>query len=207
MKNLAILVSGSGTNMQAVIDACTRREIDGEISIVISSNAEAYALVRAKGAGIPAHVCSIKEHGGDRAARDREILSLLKSRNVDYVILAGYLGIIPEEIIAEYPNRIVNIHPALLPKFGGKDFYGMRVHRAVIAAGETESGATAHFVTAEIDGGAIIKQQSLPVHKGDTAETLQKRIIAEIEHPMLVSVVKDLCADKISVTDNKVVIK
>ena len=203
MKKLALLVSGSGTNMQAVMDACQSGEIDGRIAVVISSNHEAYALVRAQGAKIPNFVCAKKDFPSVEA-RDREILRLLKTYDVDYVILAGYLGILPDFIIKEYENRIVNIHPALLPKFGGHDFYGIHVHKAVIDAGETESGATAHFVTSEVDGGPIIRQEKLKVYKGDTPETLQRRILDQIEHPMLVSVIRDLCADKIKVVDGKV---
>ena len=206
MKKLALLVSGSGTNMQAVMDACQSGEIDGRIAVVISSNHEAYALVRAQGAKIPNFVCAKKDFPSVEA-RDREILRLLKTYDVDYVILAGYLGILPDFIIKEYENRIVNIHPALLPKFGGHDFYGIHVHKAVIDAGETESGATAHFVTSEVDGGPIIRQEKLKVYKGDTPETLQRRILDQIEHPMLVSVIRDQCADKIKVVDGKVVCK
>lgn len=192
--------------MQAVMDACDSGEIDGRIAVVISSNHEAYALVRAEGAKIPNYVCSKKDFPSVEA-RDAEILRLLKMYEVDYIVLAGYLGILPSSIIAEYPFRIVNIHPALLPKFGGKDFYGMHVHRAVIESGETESGATAHFVSEEVDGGPIIRQQKLKVFKGDTAESLQRRILDQIEHPMLVSVIKDLCADKIKVVDGVVVVE
>ncbi len=206
MKKLALLVSGSGTNMQAIMDACASGEINGRIAVVISSNHEAYALVRAEGAKIPNYVCCKKDYPNVEA-RDRAILDLLRRYDVDYVILAGYLGILPQFIIDAYPNRIVNIHPALLPKFGGKDFYGIRVHKAVIEAGETESGATAHFVSAEVDGGPIIRQGKLTVYKGDKPEDLQKRILNQIEHPMLVSVIKDLCDDKIKVVDGKVVIK
>lgn len=202
MKKLALLVSGSGTNMQAIMDACDSGEIKGKISVVISSNHEAYALVRAQGANIPNYVCAKKDFPSVEA-RDAEILRLLKMYDVDYVILAGYLGIIPPSIIKEYPNRIVNIHPALLPKYGGRNYYGINVHAAVIAAGETESGATAHFVTEEVDGGPIIRQEKLRVFKGDTPETLQRRILDQIEHPMLVGVIKDLCDDKIG----KVVVK
>mgnify|MGYP000083182958 CR=1 FL=1 len=144
MKKLALLVSGSGTNMQAIMDACDSGEIKGKISVVISSNHEAYALVRAQGANIPNYVCAKKDFPSVEA-RDAEILRLLKMYDVDYVILAGYLGIIPPSIIKEYPNRIVNIHPALLPKYGGRNYYGINVHAAVIAAGETESGATARY--------------------------------------------------------------
>lgn len=204
MKNLAVLVSGSGTNMQSIIDACARGEINGAVRVVISSNEEAYAIVRAKACGIPVHVCSLSAFGGDRIARDGEILRLLKQYNIDYVILAGYLGIMTGSIIDNYPYRIVNIHPALLPKFGGKDYYGLKVHKAVIAAGEQVSGATAHFVSREIDGGLIIRQWQLQVNKGDNAESLQKRILEKIEHPLLISVVKDLCDDKI-VVENGVV--
>ncbi len=205
MKKLALLVSGSGTNMQAIMDACASGEINGRIAVVISSNHEAYALVRAEGAKIPNYVCCKKDYPSAEA-RDREILRLLKMYDVDYVILAGYLGILPQFVIDAYPNRIVNIHPSLLPKFGGKNFYGIRVHSAVIAAGEKESGATAHFVAADIDGGPIIRQQKLTVYKGDTPEALQKRILTQIEHPMLVSVIKDLCDDRIKVVDGKVVV-
>ncbi len=205
MKKLALLVSGSGTNMQAIMDACASGEINGRIAVVISSNHEAYALVRAEGAKIPNYVCCKKDFRSAEA-RDREILRLLKMYDVDYVILAGYLGILSQFIIDEYPNRIVNIHPSLLPKFGGKDHYGIKVHAAVIAAGETESGATAHFVSAEIDGGPIIRQEKLPVYKGDKPEDLQKRILNQIEHPMLVSVIRDLCDGKIKVVDGKVVV-
>ncbi len=206
MKKLALLVSGSGTNMQAIMDACDSGEIKGKISVVISSNHEAYALVRAQGANIPNYVCAKKDFPSVEA-RDAEILRLLKMYDVDYVILAGYLGIIPPSIIKEYPNRIVNIHPALLPKYGGRNYYGINVHAAVIAAGETESGATAHFVTEEVDGGPIIRQEKLRVFKGDTPEPLQRRILDQIEHPMLVGVIKDLCDDKISVVGGKVVVK
>ena len=206
MKKLALLVSGSGTNMQAIMDACASGEIKGRIDVVISSIHESYALVRAEGAKIPYYVCCKKDYPNVEA-RDRAILDLLRRYDVDYVILAGYLGILPQFIIDAYPNRIVNIHPALLPKFGGKDFYGIRVHKAVIEAGETESGATAHFVSAEVDGGPIIRQGKLTVYKGDKPEDLQKRILNQIEHPMLVSVIKDLCDDKIKVVDGKVVIK
>ena len=203
MKKLALLVSGSGTNMQAVMDACQSGEIDGRIAVVISSNHEAYALVRAQGAKIPNYVCAKKDYP-DTESRDREILRLLETYDVDYVILAGYLGILPDFIINAFKNRIVNIHPALLPKYGGRNFYGIHVHKAVIEARESESGATAHFVTADVDGGPIIRQEKLKVYKGDTPESLQRRILDQIEHPMLVGVIKDLCADKISVVDGVV---
>ncbi len=205
MKKLALLVSGSGTNMQAVMDACASGEINGRIAVVISSNHEAYALVRAESAKIPNYVCCKKDFPSAEA-RDREILRLLGEYDVDYVILAGYLGILPQFIIDKYPYRIVNIHPSLLPKYGGRNYYGIKVHAAVIAAGETESGATAHFVGTEIDGGPIIRQQKLRVYKGDTPEALQKRILMQIEHPMLVGVIRDLCDDKIKVVDGKVVV-
>ena len=206
MKKLALLVSGGGTNMQAIMDACASGEIDGRIAVVISSNHEAYALVRAQGANIPNYVCAKKDYP-TVGARDAEILRLLKAYAVDYIVLAGYLGILPREIIAEYENRIINIHPALLPKFGGKNYYGIHVHTAVIEAGEEESGATAHFVSEEVDGGPIIRQQKMRVHKGDTPQSLQARILDQIEHPMLVSVIKDVCDDKISVVDGKVIDK
>lgn len=207
MKNLAILVSGSGSNMQAIADACIAKEIDGKVEVIISSNAEAYALVRATTLGVRSRVCSLKDFDGDAVKRDREIMKILSDHKIDYVVLAGYLGILTPTFIDAYPYKIINIHPSLLPKFGGKDLYGLKVHKAVIEAGESESGATAHFVTATIDGGPIIRQDKVRVYKDDSADMLQARILEKIEHPMLVSVVRDVCADKISVVDGKVITK
>ena len=191
MKRLAFLVSGSGSDMQSVLDAIDRGEINGTAELVIASNAEAYALIRAAGRGIPTAVCAKKDFPtGD--ARDDEILRLLDAYKIDLVILAGYLGILSRTAVEKLQGRAINIHPALLPKFGGKGFYGINVHRAVLAAHEKESGATVHYVAHEIDTGAIIEQTRVPVEPGDTPETLAARVLAA-EHKLLPKVVAQLC--------------
>ena len=194
-KRLVYLVSGGGTNMQAVLDAIRSGEINAQSVGVISSNHEAYALTRGKNAGIPTAVFSANDYGGDLRKRDAALKTELDRLKPDYVLLVGYLGILSDEIIAAYDGRLINIHPALLPKYGGKGYYGLNVHKAVIAAGETVSGATVHYVARGIDKGEIIAQKSTAVLPGDTRETLQKRVLDECEHPLLVSVVKSLCAD------------
>ncbi len=194
-KRLVYLVSGGGTNMQAVLDAIRSGEINAQSVGVISSNHEAYALTRGKNAGIPTAVFSANDYGGDLRKRDAALKTELDRLKPDYVLLVGYLGILSDEIIAAYDGRLINIHPALLPKYGGKGYYGLNVHKAVIAAGETVSGATVHYVARGIDKGEIIAQKSTAVLPGDTPETLQKRVLDECEHPLLVSVVKSLCAD------------
>ncbi len=205
-KRLAVLVSGGGSNMQAILDNTLSGNINAEIVAVISSNADAYALIRAKNYNIPAFVCCLKDYSSP-FERDNYILSILDKYRADYVLLAGYLGIISQNLVKKYKNRIVNIHPALLPKFGGKNYHGLNVHKAVIEAGEKRSGATVHFVDENIDTGLIIASQGLDVLPGDTPESLQSRILNEIEHKLFVSVVKDLCDDKIWVENNRVIYK
>lgn len=196
------MVSGSGSNFAAILKGIESGEINGVVRAVISSNGDAYALVRAAEHNIDTYVCSVAEYGsGD--ARDREILAILRKYDTDYVILAGYLGIVSQFLIDAYPNRIVNIHPALLPKFGGKGFYGLNVHKAVLAAGESESGATVHFVDGGTDTGLIIAQQSVEVKQGDTPEELQKRILDNVEHKLFPRVVQMLCNDEIAVVNGK----
>lgn len=196
MKKLAILVSGSGSNMQAIIDNCRNNNINGKVEVVISGSDGAYALERAKKADIPTYICA-KSSYENAELRDLAVLEILKKYGIDYVITAGYLGIISKCLVDAYPNKIVNIHPSLLPKFGGKGFYGLRVHEACIAAGESVSGATVHFVDYGTDTGRIIRQKSCKVESIDTAESLQKKILDNIEHQLLVEVIKDLCEDKI----------
>ena len=205
-KNLVALVSGGGSNLAAIMEHIDRGEINGEIKAVISSNAEAYALTRAKERGISTYVCSVAEFGGGEA-RDREILKILKEHDADYVLLAGYLGIISPFLVDEYPYKIVNIHPALLPKFGGKGFFGIHVHEAVLAAGESESGATVHFVDSGTDTGLIIAQGKVKVESGDTPKALQTRILDNVEHKLFPHVVGLLCDDRVSVQNGKAVIK
>ena len=192
--------------MAAILTSIDRGEINGEVVAVISSNHEAYALTRAKERGIPAHVCALKDFPS-REDRDREILRLLKFYECDYCLLAGYLGIVSPFLVEAYPYKIVNIHPALLPKFGGKGFHGLHVHEAVLKAGEKESGATVHFVDSGTDTGLIIAQRKLAVLSSDTPESLQSRILDQIEHKLFPELVKLLCDDKVVVENGKVTTK
>lgn len=192
MKRIAFLVSGGGTDMQSVLDAIDDGKINAVPVLVISSNAAAYALTRAKEHGIDAVALERKAFGDDCAARDRALLRLLQEYRVDLVVMAGYLGILSPFILDAYPKKIINIHPALLPKFGGKGFFGMNVHRAVLAAGETQSGATVHYAANEIDTGEIICQASVPVLPDDTPETLAARVL-ETEHKLFPEAIADLC--------------
>ncbi len=178
--------------MQSVLDAIDDGKINAVPVLVISSNAAAYALTRAKQHGIDAVALERKAFGDDCAARDRELLRLLQEYRVDLVVMAGYLGILSPFILDAYPKKIINIHPALLPKFGGKGFFGMNVHRAVLAAGETVSGATVHYAANDIDTGEIIRQASVPVLPDDTPESLAARVL-ETEHKLFPEAIADLC--------------
>lgn len=203
-KKLVALVSGGGSNLAAITERIDGGDINGEVVAVISSNAEAFALTRARERGIPAYVCARKDYENNEA-RDREILRIVREHNADYILLAGYLGIISPFLIDAYPYKIVNIHPALLPKFGGKGFFGIHVHEAVIAAGEKESGATVHFVDSGTDTGLIIAQRSLKVLEEDTPHSLQQRILSNIEHKLFPEVVRALCNNEIKVENGKVI--
>ena len=198
MKKLAVLASGGGTDLQSIIDAVERGEIDGEISVVISDKENAYALTRAENHGI-------RREWVKRGESDT-LLSLLDSIGVDYVILAGYLGILPEVVVKRYHNKIINIHPSLIPSFCGMGFYGMRVHEAVYNRGVKYTGATVHFVDEGADTGAIIKQVVVEVDELDTPETIQQKVLKE-EHKLLPHVVGLLCADKVSIDNGRVKIK
>ena len=182
MKRLAVFASHGGSNLQAILNGCEQGKINAKVAVVISNNPDAYALMRAKNAGIPCFCLNRKINGtglGD------EMLKLLTEFDVDIVFLAGYLKKLPSKILQEYRDRVYNIHPALLPKYGGKGMYGLNVHRAVLEAGEKESGATIHRVDAEYDTGEIISQKKVPVHENDTPETLAKRVL-EAEHELIV---------------------
>ena len=198
MKKLAVLASGGGTDLQSIIDAVERGEIKGEIRVVISDKEDAYALTRAKNHGIRSEY--VKRGESDT------LLSLLDSLAVDYVILAGYLGILPEVVVRSYRNRIINIHPSLIPSFCGMGYYGMRVHEAVYKRGVRYTGATVHFVDEGADTGAIIKQVVVEVAEDDTPEIIQQKVLRE-EHKLLPHVVGLLCEDKVSVADGRVKIK
>ena len=184
---IAVLVSGGGTNLQSVIDAVENKTLESEIVLVASNKENAYGLERARKHNIPAYFINPKEDD-----YDGRLQSLLKENKVDLVVLAGYLKIVAPSLIEEYKDRIINIHPSLLPKFGGKGYYGLNVHKAVIAAGEKVSGATVHFVDTGVDTGKIIIQKQLDVMEDDTPESLQSRILDQIEHKILVEAIKTL---------------
>ena len=191
MLKISVMVSGGGTNFQAVIDAVESGYIPGaEIVQVISSSPKAYALERAAKHGIPGTVVSSKDWP-DPAEKAARILSLLKEKETDLIVLAGYMSVVDESIIREYRGRIVNIHPSLIPKYCGKGFYGKRVHEAVLAAGEKVSGATVHYVDEGIDTGEIILQEQVPVLPGDTADDLAARVL-EVEHRILTKAIRDI---------------
>lgn len=181
---VSVLVSGGGTDLQSIIDAVEDGSLENvEIVQVISSNANAYALERAKQHDIPAIPITKYEYADFRDRMD-VILETLEGASTDLVVLAGYLSILSEKVVQKYKGRIINIHPSLLPLHGGKDCYGIKVHEQVIAAGEKESGATVHYVDEGIDTGKILIQEKVPVLDGDTAETLQKRVL-DVEHRIL----------------------
>jgi len=184
---IGVLVSGGGTNLQSVIDATIAGTLKSKIVCVISNKEAAYGLERARKHQIPAYFINPKEED-----YDAKLLACLKEEQVDLVVLAGYLRILNKELIEAYGGRIINIHPSLLPKFGGKGFYGIHVHEAVIAQGEKESGATVHYVDTGVDTGKVILQRKLEVLPEDTAESLQKRILEHIEHKILVEAIQSL---------------
>lgn len=193
--NLGFLASGRGSNMQAVIDACKSGRLDATPRIVISNNSTSGALERAKREGIPyAHLSSVTHP--DPSELDRAILATLREHDVDLVILAGYMRKIGPQTLGAYAGRIVNIHPALLPRFGGRGMYGTRVHEAVLASGAEETGVTVHLVDAQYDHGPILAQRRVPVRPGDTAETLAARVL-EQEHDLLVETLVRIASGEI----------
>lgn len=194
--NITVLVSGGGTNLQSVIDNIENGYLDkAQIVLIISSNKNAYALERAAKAGIPG-CCIDKEQYPDEKERFDAILQKLKEADTDLIVLAGYMSILSPELIQAYRNRIINIHPALIPKYCGKGFYGKRVHRSVLEGGEAESGATVHFVDEGVDTGKIILQEKVPVEPGDTEDTLAARMLA-VEHRILPEAIKLICDGKL----------
>ena len=185
MVKTAILVSGGGTNLQAIIDAKRAGEIPAaELSLVIASNDKAYALERARLAGIPTAVVH-KEKGEDIAHYGERLLEVLHGHNIDVAVLAGFLTILPENVIRAYDHRIINIHPSLIPSFCGEGFYGLKVHEAALQKGVKVTGATGHFVNEIPDGGDIIAQKAVEVLPGDTPEILQKRVMEQAEWLLL----------------------
>ncbi len=187
---IAVFISGSGSNLQSLIDAGKDGRLCGKIAFVVSSNESAYGLMRAAGGGIETFVYSLKYYDSkDTAASD--LLRRLKDRQIDYIALAGYLKMVPSVVLREFPRRVVNIHPALLPKYGGKGMYGHFVHEAVLRAGDKESGVTVHIVDEQYDHGKILEQVRVPVVDGDTPDTLAARVLVE-EHKLYPKVLDKL---------------
>lgn len=195
-KKIAVLISGSGTNLQAIIDSCQNKIINGKISIVISNKENAYGLTRAKNASIKTLVC-----------KDNDILldTLIKEK-IDLVVLAGYLKILPQKIIDKFESRIINIHPSLIPSFCGMGFYGRKVHEKVYEKGVKFTGVTTHFVTKDADDGPIIYQEIVKIDQEDTIDDIAKNVL-EKEHKILIKSVKDFCDDLFYIKNNKVFVK
>ena len=207
MKRIAVLVSGGGTNLQALIDAQQTGHIPGgEIVAVISSKPGAYALERAKKAGINGYVLPRKEFASSQAMTVA-LVEMLKKLDIDLVVLAGCMIIFTQELVDAFPNAVMNVHPALIPSFCGKGYYGLRVHEEALRYGVKLSGATVHFVSEECDGGPIIAQRSVPVSENDTPETLQRRIMEEAEWKLLPEAVALFSQDRLTVEGRKVIIK
>ena len=193
MLNIAVCVSGGGTDLQSIIDACEAGKINGQIRLVISNRKKAYGLERARLHGIQAEW--IKD--------EDEILKRFEEEKIDVVVLAGYLAIVGDKLLAQYKNRIINIHPSLIPSFCGPGFYGMHDHEAVFKRGVKVSGATVHFVTGEVDGGPIILQRAVDISDLETPEDIQARVL-EIEHEILPEAVALYCEGRVSVENERV---
>ena len=203
MVNIAVFVSGGGTNLQALIDAQNRGEIkNGKITFVLASNDGAYALERAKKAGIPTAVVSRKSYSS-KEEYDKAILAELDGKNIDLIVLAGFLSILGKELVEKYANKIINIHPSLIPLFCGDGFYGKKVHTAVLASGMKVTGATAHFVNEITDGGAIILQKAVSIEQGDNEDILQYRVMRQAEWEILPKAVSLFCEGRIKINGNK----
>lgn len=194
MLKIAVFVSGGGTNLQSLIDECQKGTINGEITLVVSNRLKAYGLERARNAGIKAEC--IKDQ--------KVLLERLKEEGIDLIVLAGYLAIIGEDLIREYKNRIINIHPSLIPSFAGPGFYGLHVHEAAFKRGVKVAGATVHFVSEEVDGGPIILQQAMDVSAATSPEEMQEMVLLNIEHKILPEAVRLFCEGRLEVTDERV---
>ena len=197
MVNIAVFVSGGGTNLGALIEACSRNEINGLIKLVVSSKENAYGLVRASNANIR----------GIYTKDEKLILTELKKEKIDLIVLAGYLAIVGDDLINEYKNRIINIHPSLIPSFCGPGYYGLHVHKAAFNRGVKVSGATVHFVSNVVDGGPIILQEAIDISSAKSPEEIQSLILTNVEHKLLVKAVSLYCDNKIEVINERVVLK
>ena len=207
MLKLAVCVSGGGSNLQAIIDAIDSKAItNAEISVVISNNANAYALERAKKHGIES-VCISPKSYDSREEFNRVFIDKIDSYDVDLVVLAGFLVVVTEEMIKKYTNRIINIHPSLIPSFCGKGYYGLKVHEGVLSRGVKITGATVHFVDEGTDTGPIILQKAVEVLEDDTPEVLQRRVMEQAEWKIMPQAINLIANNKVSVIDKKVYIK
>lgn len=206
MKKVVVLVSGGGTNLQAIIDAKAKGIIkNAEISLVISNKASAFALERAKKAGIEAK-CIAPSAFGTRELFNKALIKALDEAKIDLVVLAGFLVIIPEEMVAKYRNRIINIHPSLIPSFCGTGYYGLKVHEKALERGVKLTGATVHFVDEGTDSGPIILQKAVEVKDDDTAESLQLRVMEEAEWKILSEAIELVASGKVKVVNGKTVL-
>lgn len=201
MFNIAVFISGGGTNLQAIINAVKENKINGKIKLVFSNRKNAYGLIRAQNESIDTFYLNRKKFFSSEKY-DERILEELERKNIDLIVLAGYLNILSLKLVSKYSNRIINIHPSLIPSFCGDGFYGENVHKAVIKSGVKFTGATTHFVDENVDTGAIILQDVVPVLINDDFETVAKRVL-EIEHEILVKTVKAFCDNKIVFKDNR----
>lgn len=207
MLSIAVLVSGGGTNLQALIDAQNRSEITGgKIALVLASRADAFALTRAEKAGIPTEVL-LRKHFATQEEYDVSLLSLLSQYKIDLIVLAGFMTIISDNVVRHYENKIINVHPALIPSFCGEGYYGLKVHEAALAKGVKVTGATVHFVNEVCDGGPIILQKAVEVLPDDTPESLQRRVMEQAEWKLLPKAVALFCRGSIQVINGKTVIK
>ena len=197
MKRIAVLVSGGGTNLQAILESERRGENpNGRVSLVVASKPGVYALTRAENFGVDTAVVARRDYA-DSAAFDAALLAVLQAHRIDVVVLAGFLSVLGPSVIAAYPNRILNVHPSLIPSFCGPGFYGLRVHEAALARGVKVTGATVHFVNEECDGGPILLQKAVAVQPGDTPETLQKRVMVEAEWELLPRAIALVCNEEV----------
>lgn len=201
MLNIAVFISGGGTNLQAIINAVKENKINGKIKLVFSNRKNAYGLIRAQNESIDTFYLNRKKFFCNEEY-DERILEELERKNIDLIVLAGYLNILSSKFVSKYSNRIINIHPSLIPSSCGDGFYGENVHKAVIKSGVKFTGATTHFVDEKVDTGAIILQDVVPVLINDDFETVAKRVL-EIEHEILVKTVKAFCDNKIVFKDNR----
>lgn len=204
MIKIAVLVSGGGTNLQALIDAQAAGQFEnGQLSLVVSSNSDAYALTRAEKASIPTQVMKRNQYASTEQYGEA-LGDLLESHGIGLIVLAGFMTVLSDRLCRRFPNRIINVHPSLIPSFCGEGYYGLRVHKAALKKGVKITGATIHFVSEIVDGGAIIAQKAVDVKPTDTPESLQKRVMKEAEHVLLPRVVSQICMGAITTENGKV---